>query len=136
MGEERLLERIRSREAGRGRGEREDPRRAADSVLSHLRCILNTRQGNVPIAPDYGLPDTSEFLLSGAESVRDLERAIRSTIQKYEPRLKGVRVSFVPGEEDTPVLRFHVAGRLDSDPRRQVTFETVLDTSGRIEVRT
>lgn len=136
MAEDRLLERIRSREAaGGGRSEREDPRRAADSVLSHLRCILNTRQGNVPIAPDYGLPDTSEFLLSSADSLRDLERAIRNTIQKYEPRLKGVRVAFVPSEEDALALRFQITGRLEADPRRQVTFETVLDTDGRMDVR-
>lgn len=135
MREERLLERIRSREGEGGRSEREDPRKAADSVLAHLRRILTTRQGNVPIADDYGVPDTSEFLISGGESLRDLERAIRHAVQKYEPRLKGVRVGFVPSEDDALTLRFQITGRLESDPKRQVTFETVLDTDGKIDVR-
>jgi type VI secretion system protein len=70
-----------------------------------------------------------------AESVREIERSIRQTIQKYEPRLKGVRVSFVPQEEDNLSLRFQIVSKLATESRTQVFFETIIDSDGKIDIR-
>ena len=69
MGEERLLERIQSWEKEPKRRSRGEPRRQIDSIVAHLQRILNTRQGNVPIADGYGVPDLTDFMLSYPESV-------------------------------------------------------------------
>ena len=135
MREERLLERIRSWEREPERRAREDPRRVNDSILGHLVRILNTRQGNVPIAEDYGIPDFLDLLGSYPESVREVERVIRSAIQKFEPRLKSVRVSFLPTGEDPLSLRFQIAARLSSDSRQQVVYETSIDSDGKVHLR-
>ena len=137
MREERLLERFRAWETEPARRSVEDPRRVNDSVLSHLQRILNTRQGCVPIADDYGVPEFTEYLHLGAEVYRELEKVLRTTIQKYEPRLKGVRVSFIPEEEDRLALQlqFHVVAKLASDPRLQVRFETSIDGNGQIRLK-
>lgn len=135
MREERLLERIRSWEREPGRRAQEDPRRVNDSILEHLKRILNTRQGNVPIADDYGIPDFLDLLGSFPESVRETERILRQAIQKYEPRLKAVRVSFIPHEEDPLSLRFQIAARLTSDSRKQVVYETHIDSDGKVQLR-
>lgn len=135
MREERLLERIRSWEREPERRAREDPRRVNDSILGHLVRILNTRQGNVPIAEDYGIPDFLDLLGSYPESVREVERVIRSAIQKFEPRLKSVRVSFIPPGEDPLSLRFQIAARLSSDSRQQVVYETSIDSDGKVHLR-
>jgi len=135
MREERLLERFRSWEKEPARRSVEDPRRVNDSVLSHLQRILNTRQGNVPIADDYGVPEFGEYLQLGGEAVRELERVLRATIQKYEPRLKGVRVAFVPQEDDRLSLRFQISARLACDSRHQVRFETTIDSDGKIRLK-
>jgi type VI secretion system protein len=135
MREARLLERIRTWEKDPARREREDPRRVIDSVLLHLHRILNTKQGNVPIAEDYGVPDFTDLLYSYPESVRDIERTIRSAIQKYEPRLKAVKVTFIPQDEDLLSLRFQIAARLSSESKTQVFFETVVDSDGKIEIK-
>ena len=68
---------------------------------------------------------------------RELEKILRTTIQKYEPRLKGVRVSFIPEEEDRLALQlqFHVVARLASDPKLQVQFETSIDGNGQIRLK-
>ncbi len=68
---------------------------------------------------------------------RELEKILRTTIQKYEPRLKGVRVSFVPEEEDRLALQmqFHVVAKLTSDPRLQVQFETSIEGNGQIRMK-
>jgi len=137
MREERLLERIRNGERDLSRRGVEDPQRISDSVLEHLRRILNTRQGCVPIADDYGVPEFTEYLHLGAEVHRELEKILRTTIQKYEPRLKGVRVSFIPEEEGRLALQlqFHVVAKLANDPKMQVQFETSIDGNGQISMK-
>jgi type VI secretion system protein len=135
MREERLLERLRTWEREPTRRSREDTRRIVDSVLRHLQRILNTKQGNVPIAEDYGVPDFTDLLYSYPESVKEIERTIRLAIQKYEPRLKAVRVSFTPQEEDLLSLRFQIAARLSGESKAQVFFETVVDSDGKITLK-
>ncbi len=136
MPEERLLERLRSRTRDPGRRSRSDLHRAVDSVLSHLQRILNTHVGSVPIAADFGVPDFTDALRTYPDSVREIERALRQMIQKYEPRLSAVRVQFLPADEDLLTLRFQISAQLLSGNQRQsVSFESRLDTDGRIEVK-
>lgn len=135
MREERLLERISTWKREPGRREREDVGRITDSILYHLQRILNTRRGSVPISEDYGIPDFTELLYSYPESIRDIETSIRQTIQKYEPRLKAVRVNFIPQEEDVLSLRFQIIAQLATDlDKVPVLFETVVDSDGKIKV--
>src|ERR1017187_7815768 len=99
MREDRLLERLRRWETSPlGRG-REDPRKVMDSVVGHLQRLLNTRQGSVQIAPSYGIPDFMHVLQGGPEASLDMESAIRAVIEAYEPRLAGVRVTFIPADD-------------------------------------
>lgn len=135
MREERLLERIRSFEREPSRRGRTDQGRLVDSILGHIRHLLNTRQGSAPIAPDFGVPDFLDFLQSYPDSVREIERSIRAAIQSYEPRLAGVRVAFIPQDDDLLALRFGITARLSDGNGGEVRFETVVDTDGKIAVK-
>ncbi len=135
MREERLLERIQTWEREPARREKENPRRLVDSILRHLQRILNTKQGNVPIAEDYGVPDFTEFLKEIPDSIRDLEKSIRLTIQKYEPRLQGTKVTFIPQDEDLLSAHFQLEARLTLDPQTKVFIETLIDSEGKVEVK-
>jgi type VI secretion system protein len=135
MGELRLTERLSVLERDPMRRERTDQRRLQNSILTHLGCMLNTRQGAVPIAPDYGVPDFLDFLQRYPESVREIESSIQRAVELYEPRLSGVRVAFVPQEDDVLALRFQIQARLREETGAQVTFETVVETDGRISIR-
>jgi type VI secretion system protein len=77
MREERLLERLGSLEQQPLRRERNQHGRLVESILAHLHCILNTRHGGVPIAPEYGVPDFLNFLQRYPDSVREIECSIR-----------------------------------------------------------
>ena len=135
MREDRLLDRVRLLEKDPTRSSGQDPRRIVDSVLSHLQRILNTRQGGVQIADDFGIPDFTGLLHSIPESLRDIERAIRTVIQKYEPRLRAVRVSFIPNEDDALSLRFQIVARLATgDENNPVIFESMVDSDGKIRI--
>ncbi len=136
MREERLLERIRAWRKEPGRRTRQDSKRAVGSVLGHLQRILNTRQGNVPIGADYGVPDFTDLVQAYPDGVRDFERSIRQTIQKYEPRLKAVRVHFVALTEDVLTIRFQITGRLVIEGHKEpVLFESVVGPDGKINIK-
>ena len=134
MHNERLLERIRTAEREPLRRGGDNQRRCIDSVLSHLQRILNTRQGNVPIAADYGVPDFLDFLQTYPDSVHEIERNIRNAIDKYEPRLSGASVTYVQDENDALTLRFQIIACLTMEGGRKVFFETVVDSDGRIHI--
>jgi type VI secretion system protein len=136
MREDRLLERIRAWQKEPRKRAREDPKRVVDSVLNHLQRILNTRHGSVPIGEDYGVPDFTDLAMVYPGGVRDFERSITQTIQKYEPRLKAVRVRFVPPEEDLLSVRFQISGRLATEDHNEpVIFQSVVGSNGKISIR-
>ncbi|MBW2246213.1 MAG: type VI secretion system baseplate subunit TssE [Deltaproteobacteria bacterium] len=135
MREDRLLKRISAWKKEPHTRLREDPKRTIDSVLDHLQQILNTRQGSVPIGEDYGVPDFTELLHAYPDSVRDFERSIQQTIQKYEPRLNGIRVRLIPQDEDLLSLRFQITAKLATEDHKEpVLFESVVDSDGKISI--
>jgi type VI secretion system protein len=135
MAEERLLERIQSWKKEPKRRSRGEPRRQIDSIVAHLQRILNTRQGNVPIADGYGVPDLTDFMLSYPESVTEIEKSIRQAIEEYEPRLSAVRVSFVHQEEDVLCLRFQIVAQLRAESGRNILIETIVDSDGKVSLK-
>ncbi len=134
MREERLLERFRAIEKEPQRRETMDPNRQILSILRHMECILNTRQGSVIIAPDFGMPDFTNLKMFGDESAREIEQTIRDIITKYEPRLVQPRVGFTPQEEDLLALRFSISAKLAIDENIPVVFNTIVRDDGKIQV--
>ena len=135
MRDERLLERIRNIELNPDRREGRDTGRRINSILNHLQRVLNTKQGSSPIAGDYGIPDFTD--MPGAFSTgatHDMERIIKHVIEKYEPRLTKVRASFKTQEDDVLSLRFEIDARL-ADEEIPITFETVVDAGGKINIK-
>lgn len=135
MREERLLERMSSMELDPLRREGHDQGRLVDSIVGHLRCILNTRQGCVPIAPDLGAPDFLDFLQGYPDSVREIELSLRRTIEMYEPRLESVQVVFTPQAEDPLALHFQINARLRNGGPARVRLETVVGAGGEVSIR-
>ena len=62
------------------------------SIREHLVALFNTRRGSLGHLDDYGLPDISEVCDKMPGSIAELQKAIRETIVKYEPRIKQVQV--------------------------------------------
>ncbi len=105
-------------------------------ITEHLQKLLNTRQGSALIATDYGMPDFIELMHSYPESVKDMERALKSAIGKYEPRLKGVKVRFIPDEDDPLNLKFEIVARLvDRKNTPSIFFESIVDADGKVSIR-
>jgi type VI secretion system protein len=137
MFEERLTERIRHLGKGIERSSKKDTSRVVNSIVNHLQRLLNTRQGSVPIADDYGMPDFTSFL---GENLNDqaekISNIIRSMILKYEPRLSNVQVLFVPDKDEVLSLRFKLQAEIVhvNNERVALELETVISSDGKIRV--
>ena len=132
--------------AGRGLlsriGKAETSARAADvgdAVIEHLRVLLNTRRGEAPTVPDYGVPDISDKMHDMTEAVASVQRAVKFSLQQYEPRLKNVQVRHVRNDiaSGQPAMVFEVTGHIVlSDGRKQpVRIGTSLDDRGNVELQ-
>jgi type VI secretion system protein len=106
-----------------------------DSIVEHLRGLLNTRQGESVTVPDFGVIDFTDLVHNFPEAIQVLQRSIRATILQYEPRLKSVVVQHVRDEE-VLVLKFQITAQLASKSARgAVRFETQLRAGGQMNVR-
>jgi len=136
MGRERsILEELSNPRPDENRTIQENTNILAESVLIHLQKMLNTRHGFSETLEDYGLPDMVDLFQEAAQARSVMEKAIRNTIEKYEPRLRNVRVQTVRNEDDQLSLRFEIKAELvTSEERAAVLFETYLDTTGEVKV--
>jgi len=138
MGRERtLLERI----AATGEGERlepsprEDFEALADSVRRNLERMLSSRHGLSQALPDYGLPALTDLVLGSRDYVQRVQEAIRTAVDKYEPRLRQVRVTHRAEEGDKQTLSFLIEGMLvGRTAQHRVCFSTAPSREGRFEV--
>jgi len=105
-----------------------------DSVLRHLKVICETRAGTMLTCPDYGTATVSEMVHSFPDAIAEMAKAIRNTVQAYEPRLQNVKIVHVPAEDLT--LRYEISAYLVGDSGKvPVTFETSVDETRRLTVR-
>jgi type VI secretion system protein ImpF len=125
----------------------ESVRRYKESVLRDLEWLLNTRRSIIPIPEEcpevrrsvarFGLPDINSMSGDSDVTRRHLVRDIEECIERFEPRLTGVRVSLVSdADEAQRRVRFVIEGLLRMEPNpERVLFDTELDlSSGRIMV--
>lgn len=138
MREERLLERISRWETGAERTNQTSVEVLIGSILRHLRGILNTQRGTVPIDKDYGLPDFSNLAPSfSSGSTKEIQNDLIAAIERYEPRLKVLSIAMVPDETDFLSLKFELSGSIQVDDREiPVRLATVVNPDGKVEVRT
>jgi type VI secretion system protein len=115
-------------------------RRESDTesaVTEHLVRMLNTRQGSCLTCPDYGLIEVSEVLYDFPDAIGIVQRALKNSIQTYEPRLKNVQVRHIKNDfANEMVLQFEITAQLQlPDGRRQaMRFSTTVDGSGNVKL--
>ena len=107
-----------------------------DSIVEHLRGLLNTRQGESVTVPDFGVIDFTDLVHNFPEAIQTLQRAIRQTLLQYEPRMKNVVVQHVRDDESL-VLKFQITAQLagKNGGRNRVRFETQLRAGGHMSVK-
>ncbi len=122
-----LMDRLAAGTAGRDQDE-------VESIVGHLRVLLNTRRGDSVSAPEFGIPDFSDLVHGFPESLALLQQSVKATILQHETRLRNVIVRHVP-DEDSLVIRFEISGQLAPEHgNRTLRFRTEVAPGGRVEI--
>jgi type VI secretion system protein len=124
-----LFERLRRPDGQGARSIQQRTERVADSVLEHLRQLLNTRHGDSAAVPGYGIPALeAEHVSTSASMQREIEKSIR----EFEPRLHGVVVRMLPRDPDDPLrITFEINARLVTEHENvRVRFTSQKDARG------
>jgi len=108
------------------------------AVLDNLEKLLNTRQGSSASAPDYGTTELSEMIHAFPDAIGIMQRSIKNTILKYEPRLKNVQVRPVEPEDDDSgmFVYFEVTAQIvyPNGERQPFRFNTSIDESSNVKI--
>jgi len=124
-----------------------DERQMTLAVRRDLEELLNTRQTHVGLPEAYeqvhqsivayGLPDLVSLEAITHRQRENIAEKIQKIVESFEPRLKDVRVAYVPSENRSErSIKFKVDARLAVDPSPDVAFDTVLElSSGQYEVK-
>ena len=123
MGGRALLSRI----AGGG------PTDELESIVAHLRALLNTRVGESPCAPRLGVADFADVVHAFPGGAQQLAASMRATILEHEPRLKAVSVRHLPSSGEL-TLRFEIVAQRADRPGRSLRLATTVRPGGRVEV--
>ena len=107
--------------------------RRVQSVVSHLRYLFNTRRGSLSHLPDYGLPDVAEAYRDHANAAEPLRVALKEVIERYEPRLRRVRVESRETEAHEMRLVFLVTG--ETAPGERLRLETTFSVTDPADVQ-
>lgn len=127
MGRRGLLSRIGSR------GPSVDAANDVESIVEHLRVLLNARRGLSQASPQFGLPEFSDLAHGFPSSLQSLQRAIRDSILEFEPRLRNVSVRHIP-DNDALVLRFEITARL-VNWKQALKLQTRVVAGGKFDVQ-
>lgn len=99
---ERLAEPARAEETDAGLAE------IVESIKRHLVELLNSHPGHSECAPELGLLDFNDATIGVLDLERNIERAIRQCIERFEPRVRRVEVASLPRGSDLLQLRFQI----------------------------
>ena len=91
----------------------------AAAIKRHLEILLNTRQGASASTPDYGLADFNDATTATADMVMTLLENVRSTIQRYEPRVVIESVDYRPDFHNPLTLNFSISGYIKAHDRHE-----------------
>jgi type VI secretion system protein len=132
MFERTLLERVAEPSPEGDRRLRPNASAVAESVLRHLRDLLNLRRGTVLARPDMGMPDFNDLVTQFPVAIEALAAEVRQQIAAFEPRLADIEVRPAPDPDNPLALRLHIAATLRlPQERRRIRFDTVVGDDGR-----
>jgi type VI secretion system protein ImpF len=118
------------------------------SVRRDLQNLLNTRWRCSSWPPDldqldvslvnYGIPDFTSVNMSRASAREELREIIQEVIRKFEPRLRGVRVTLIDEQDDLErTLRYRIIAQLLVRPAPEpIEFHSRVEPgTGNIEIK-
>jgi type VI secretion system protein len=135
VNERRLFERLVEPDRAGSRRRKIDVHQLTESVIIHLRKMMNCRHGCTLIQPDYGIPDLNEFIFDFPETLGSMRKAVQQAVEKYEPRLRAVRVKYVENPDNPLDIHLEITAQLLTDEKAiPISFSTHAGSAAGLEV--
>lgn len=104
------------------------PTSRIESIKRHLVDLLNSHPGHSESAPQLGLPNFNDATIGILDLELNVQRAIRSCIERFEPRISEVRIESMPNDGDPLQLRFQIHATLTLEyEQTQTTIDLLLN---------
>ena len=124
----RLFERLATPERPEASGAEASLAEIVESIKRHLVDLLNSHPGHSECAPELGLLDFNDATIGVLDLERNIQRAIRQCIERFEPRVRQVEVEALPRGSDPLQLRFQVHATVDlGRDQGQATIDLLLN---------
>ncbi len=124
----RLFERLATPERPEASGAEASLAEIVESIKRHLVDLLNSHPGHSECAPELGLLDFNDATIGVLDLERNIQRAIRQCIERFEPRVRQVEVESLPRGSDPLPLRFQVHATVDlGRDQGQATIDLLLN---------
>ena len=104
-----------------------------ESIVAHIRVLLNTRIGESVCAPTLGVTDFADVVHVFPGGPQVLAASMRATILEHEPRLEAVSVRHIPVEGDL-ILRFEISAQRAGRGGRPLRMTTTVRPGGRVDI--
>jgi len=105
------------------------------AIVDHLGRLLSTRQGGSLTAPDYGVPELTELSNNFTDALAMAQRALKSTLTTYEPRLKNVQVRGTKFDLLEMQFEFEVTGTIQHADGRRTALRIALGVDSGSKLR-
>lgn len=120
-----LMHRLASDDPAKGGG-------VLESIVANLQAILNTHEGDGYTCPEMGV-DFLDVLSRWPSSESDVLRAVAATIERFEPRLRNVRVRTLNPGVVVSIVAMEIVAELAG--HEKIRFLTELSRGGGVRVR-
>lgn len=107
------------------------------SVMGYVSKLLNTRRGSSVLDEEFGIPDFTGFGVSyGRDDIPRVEKEISSFIERCEPRLRDVKITYSPDPAEPFSINFLLEAKLllTGTEVLPVKMTTRINSSGRVSV--
>ena len=78
------------------------------SIKRNIELVLNSKEGCTLCAPDFGLKDFNDATATTKSLSQTIVANIRSSLERYEPRVRITRIEYIHDAYDVLQLNFRI----------------------------
>ncbi|OOF55440.1 type VI secretion system baseplate subunit TssE [Rodentibacter myodis] len=102
------------------------------SIKKNIELILNSREGCTLCAPGFGLKDFNDATATALSLSQAIISNIRSSLERYEPRVRITKIEYIPDIYDVLQLNFRVTCVVLLKQKSELTeLNIILDSSNK-----
>ncbi|OOF41276.1 MULTISPECIES: type VI secretion system baseplate subunit TssE [Rodentibacter] len=102
------------------------------SIKKNIELVLNSKEGCTLCAPDFGLKDFNDATATTHSLSQTIISDIRSSLDRYEPRVRITRIEYIPNIYDVLQLNFRITCIVLLRQKNELTeLNIILDSSNK-----